>query len=147
MILKIVRVFILILIRFLDRDIEFSDFLLDAKLYKENFENILVDDISYKTSAGAKPLRIRFNKIDGFIKIHNNIWYLVLFDYSYCDKICDRIKYLIRESSGITDSINHNFGNNRIDSYNFLLIEKILTFHNDLILFKSVANKNKNEYY
>ena len=92
MILKIVRVFILILIRFLDRDIEFSDFLLDAKLYKENFENILVDDISYKTSAGAKPLRIRFNKIDGFIKIHDKIRHLVLFDYSDCDKICDKIR-------------------------------------------------------
>ena len=103
MILKIVRVFILILIRFLDRDIEFSDFLLDAKLYKENFENILVDDISYKTSAGAKPLLIRFNKIDGFIKINEKI------------KYCDKIKYLVSEKSGITDSINHNFARIRID--------------------------------
>ena len=101
--IKIVRVFILILIRFLDRDIEFSDFLLDAKLYKENLENILVDDISYKTSAGATPLRIRFNKIDGFIKINENIRY------------CDKIKYLISEKSGITDSINHNFARIGID--------------------------------
>ena len=92
-------------------------------------------------------MRIRFNKIDGFIKIHNNIRYLVLFNYGYCDKICDRIKYVISEWSGITDSINHNFGNIRIDSYNFLPIEKILTFHNVLILIKSVANKNKNEHY
>ena len=43
------------------------------------------------------------------MKIHNKIRYLVLFDYNYCDKICDKIKYLIREKSGITDSINHNF--------------------------------------
>ena len=35
---------------------------------------------------GAKPLRIRYNKIDGFIKIHNKIRYLVLFDEK-CDKI------------------------------------------------------------
>ena len=135
------------IIRFWDREIDFLDILLDEKLYKDKNENNLIYGTSCKTSTGAKPLRISFNKIDGFIKIHNNIRYLVLFDYGYCDKICDRIKYLIRESSGITDSINHNFGNNRIDSYNFLLIEKILTFHNDLILFKSVANKNKNEYY
>ena len=43
------------------------------------------------------------------MKIHNKIRYLVLFGYNYCDKICDKIKYLIREKSGITDSINHNF--------------------------------------
>ena len=70
------------------------------------------------------PLRIRFHEIDGFIKIHDKIRYLVLFDYSYCDKICDKIKYLISEKSGITDSINHNFGRIRIDSYNSLPIEK-----------------------
>ena len=43
---------------------------------------------------GAKPLRIKYNKIDGFIKTHNKIRYLVLFD-EWCDKICHRIKYLI----------------------------------------------------
>ena len=29
---------------------------------------------------GAKPLSIRFDKIDGFIKNHNKIRYLVLLD-------------------------------------------------------------------
>ena len=33
------------------------------------------------------------------------------------------------EKSGIKDSINHNFGRIRNDSYDFLPI-KILTFHN-----------------
>ena len=64
----------------------------------------------------AKPLRIGFDKIDGLVKIHNKIRYLVLFDYNYCDKICDKIKYLISEEGGITDSINHNFGRIRTDS-------------------------------
>ena len=100
-------------------------------------KNILVYDISYKTSTGAKPLRIRFDKIDGFIKIHNKIRYLVLFDYSYYDKIGDRIKYLINEKSGITESIYNNFGKIRIDSNNSLPIEKILNFHNVIILIKS----------
>ena len=50
------------------------------------------------------------------------------------------------EKSGIKDSINHNFGRIRNDSYDFLPI-KILTFHNVIILIKSVINKNKNEYY
>ena len=45
--------------------------LVDKKLYKEKYENILIYDISYKTSMDAKPLRIRFNKIDRFIKTHN----------------------------------------------------------------------------
>ena len=39
----------------------------------------------------------------------DGIRYLVLFDYGWCDKICDSIKYLIIEKSGITDSINNNF--------------------------------------
>ena len=72
----------------------------------------------------AKPLCIRFDKIDGFIKIFDGIRYLVLFDYELFDKICDRIKYLISEKSDIADSIYHNFGRIRIDSYNLLLIEK-----------------------
>ena len=45
------------------------------------------------------------------------------------------------------DSINHNFGKIRIDSSNSLPIEKILTFHNVIILIKSVVNKNKSNYY
>ena len=71
------------------------------------------------------------------------IRYLVLFD-DWCDKICDRIKYLISEKSGIENSINHNFAIIRIDSYNSLRIEKILT--SQIILIKSIVNKNKNEY-
>ena len=63
------------------------------------------------------------------------------------DKICDKIKYLISRNSGITNSINHNFGKIRIDSYNSLPIKKMLTFHSLIILNKSALNKNENEYY
>ena len=59
-------------------DIYFSD-----KLYKVKYENILISDISYQTSMGTKPLHITFDEIDGFIKIHDKIWYLVLFDYTF----------------------------------------------------------------
>ena len=62
-----------VIIIFWDRGIDFSDILLDEKLYKEKYENILFYDISCKPSTGTKPLRIRFNKIDGFIKIHDKI--------------------------------------------------------------------------
>ena len=57
------------------------------------------------------------------------------------------INYLISEKSGFTYSINHNFARIRIDSYTFLPIEKMLTFHNIIILIKPVVNKNKNNYF
>ena len=44
------------------------------KLEDFNFDNILIDvlyDISYKTLIGPKPLRVRFDKIHGFIRIYN----------------------------------------------------------------------------
>ena len=46
-----------------------------------------------KTSTGRKPLRIKYNKIDGFIKIHNKTRYFVLFD-EWCEKICDILNML-----------------------------------------------------
>ena len=46
----------------------------------ETYENVLIYYISYKTSTGAKPLHSRCDKIDGFIKIHDRLRYLV-FDY------------------------------------------------------------------
>ena len=127
-----------------DLDLYLSDILLEEKSY----ENISVYDISYKTSTGPKALRIRFDEIDGFIRVRGGEFrYLVLFDHGLFDKICDKIKHLISEKIGIIYSISHNFGKIRIDSYNSLPIEKILTFHNVIILIKSVVNKNKNNHY
>ena len=85
---------------------------------------------------------IRFDKIDGFIRVlDGEIKHLVLFDYGLFDKIFDRIKYLISEKSGITDSINLSFRKIRIYSYNLLSIQKIFSFLNVIILIKSVVNK------
>ena len=96
---------------------------------------------------GSKPLCIRFDEIDGCIKIYDGIRYLVLFGSGLYDTIYNRIRYLINEKSSITDSINHNFARIRIDSYNSLPKEKALTFHNVIILIKSVVNNNENNYY
>ena len=79
--------------------------------------------------------------------LNGKIQHLVLFDYELFDQICNKIKYLISKKSGFKNSINHNFGKIRIDSYNYLPIQEILTFHNVIILIKSVVKKNKNEYY
>ena len=57
------------------------------------------------------------------------------------------LNILQAKKNGITDCANHNFTIIRIDSYDFLPIEKILTFPNVIILIKSVVNRNKNEYY
>ena len=45
----------------------------------------------------------------------------------------------------VLQSTDHNFAKIRIDSCDSLPIEKILTFHNVIILTKSVVNKDKNE--
>ena len=37
---------------------------MDEKLY----ENIFIYDVSYKTYIGAKPLRIRFDKVDALLE-------------------------------------------------------------------------------
>ena len=44
-------------------------------------------------------------------------------------------------------ALTYNFRIIKIDSYNSLPKEKTLTFRNFIILIKSVANNNKNEYY
>ena len=83
-------------------------------------ENILTYDVSYKTLIDPKPLRIRFDKIDGFIKIYDGARY---------------ISFLTN-----TQKIN-------VDSYGSSPIEKELTLHNVVILIKSVFNKDKNHCY
>ena len=129
-------------------DINVYNILFDQKSY----ENVLVYSISYKQFMDAKPLCIRFDNVDGIMKIYNGIKYLDLSN-SYrinsriYNTIFDKINYLISEKNGISDSINHNFPIIRIDSYNSLLIEKMLTLHNVVIHIKPVVNNNKNEYY
>ena len=46
---------------------------------KNYTKNILMYDISYKTLIGLNPLHIRFDKINGFIKIYDGTRYLTLF--------------------------------------------------------------------
>ena len=124
-------------------NMNFRNILFDEKICK----NILIYGIScHSTFMGSIPFGIRFDEIDGFIKIYDGIRYLVLFSYLY-DEICNRIKYLTSEKSGIADSIDSNFAKIRIDLYSYLPIEEILTIHNVITLIKLVINENKNKYY
>ena len=48
-------------------DFDLGNILIDTKSH----ENILIYDILYKTLIESKPLSIRFDKIDGFIRIYD----------------------------------------------------------------------------
>ena len=48
-------------------DIDFDNISIDEKSH----ENILIYDISYENLIGRRPLRIRFHRIDGFIRIYD----------------------------------------------------------------------------
>ena len=82
-----------------------------VKLEDFHFDNIFKDEksheiflifyISYKILIGTKPLPIRFNKIDGFIRIYDVTRYLVLLGPEKNDAIYNRIRYVIRLKSGI----------------------------------------------
>ena len=64
-------------------------------LNEKSNENILVYSISCKTLSGANPLRIRFNKVDAFIRVCDGTRYLVLFGREKYDVIYNRIRYLV----------------------------------------------------
>ena len=80
--------------------------------------------MSYKTLIGLKPLRIRFGKIDGFIRIYDKTWYLALFGFEKCDAIYNRIRYLISRKSSIPYIFSHCFEEIIVGSYYSLPIEK-----------------------
>ena len=70
-----------------------------------------------------------------------DIQYCLVLDY---EVIYSRIRYLVSEKTGLTDNTNDNYARVRIDSFNSLLRDKTLTFHNVIMLIKSVVNKNEN---
>ena len=61
----------------------------------------MVYDISYKTLICARPLRIRFDKVDGFIRVYEWTRYLIFFGLEKYDAIYNRIRYLISQKLGI----------------------------------------------
>ena len=56
-------------------DLDVDNILID----KKSNEVILIYDISYKNLIDPKTLSIRFEKIDGFIRIYDGTTYLLLF--------------------------------------------------------------------
>ena len=82
---------------------DLDNILADLKSYK----NILVYDRLDKNLTGAKPMRIRFNKIDGFINVYDGSRYL--FTDEIYDFVYNRTRYLVAVKSDITYVISYNF--------------------------------------
>ena len=99
---------------------DFDNILIDEKSH----EKILIYNISYKSSIDPKPLRIRFDKIDGLFIIYDGTKYLTLFGSEKYDAIYDRIRYLINLKSGITYIFSHYFAKITIDFYDLIFIFK-----------------------
>ena len=86
---------------------------------------------------GAKPIRIRFNKMDEFAGTR----YLLLFAGKKYDSIYNKNRYLVGViiTFVITFVISNIYAKIKIDSYVvFLPLEKTLTFINVIILIISV---------
>ena len=98
-------------------DFNFENVLIDEKSYKK----ILVYSISFKKLI-TKPLHIRFDKIDRFIRVYDGTRYLVLFESEKFDSIYNKIRYLISVESGITHIIFHKYVKIKVDSYDFLYL-------------------------
>ena len=113
-------------------------------IYEKSYKNILIYDFSHKDLINLKLLRIRFDKTNGFLRIHDGTRYLTLFDPEKYEAIYGRTRYLVSLESGITYIFSPYFMKIKIDSYDSLLIGKILTLHNVIILINSVLNKDKN---
>ena len=127
--------------------IKLEDFDIYNILIDESHKNMLIYSISYKTLIDPKPLCIRFDKIDGINRIFDGTRYLVLFGPEKCDAIYNRIRYLISLKSSIAYAFSYYYSKIKVDSYDFLPIEKTFTLHNVIILIKSVLNKDQNYYY
>ena len=79
---------------------------------------------------GAKPLRIRLHKADGFIRVYDGTRYLVLFGGEAFDFIYNRIRYIKGIKNGVAYAISHNHAKVKADSYVSLPLEKTMTFYN-----------------
>ena len=62
----------------------------------------------------VKPLHVRFDKIDGFIRVYDGTRYL-LFGSERYDIIYIRIRYLTGVKSSIIYVISHNYAKIKVD--------------------------------
>ena len=92
-------------------------------------------------------LKIECVIISRFVRVYDGNRYLALLDPEKYDAIYIRVRSLISHKIRITYVIPHNFVRIKIESCYYLSLEKSLTFHNVIILIKSVLHKTKTHYY
>ena len=88
----------------------------------------LIYGISCIAFIGTKLLRIRFDKIDGFVIIYDESRYLVLLRPEQYNAIYNRIRHLISLKSGARMfflSVTR-----KSNSYDYLPLEKTFTLYN-----------------
>ena len=89
--------------------------------------------VSYKTLFGLNLLRISFDEVREFRKVYDGIRYLLLFVFEKYDAFSNRIRYLLSQKSCITYVSFHNYSKIKIDSYDSLPLEKMLTLRSVII--------------
>ena len=73
-------------------------------------------------------MRIRFDKIDVFIRVYDWTRYVVSFGGEKHDFICNRFRYLIGVKSGTTYAISQNDARIKVDSHYSFPPGKILLY-------------------
>ena len=97
-------------------DFDIDDILIDEKSSK----NILICNIFHKTLIEAELLPIRFDRIDGFIRIYDGNRYLTLFGSEKYDVIYNRFRCLLSNWHHIFFS--HYYAKIKVDFYDSLTI-------------------------
>ena len=131
-----------------DDKLKIEDFNFENILPAEkSYGNILIYDIPHKTLIGVNSFCIRFNKVDGCIRVYDGTRYLVLFGGEKYGSIYNTIRYLIWVKSGITYVFPRHYAKIKVNSYYSVPLEKTLAFHNVIIHIKLLWNKDQNHYY
>ena len=108
-------------------DIDIDNILLDEKSYG----SFLIYDVSYKTPYIAKPLRIIFDKLDGYIRKYDRTKYVSLFHpYKEYQRIFDKVRFPIMLKSNISVIYSHKYTKIKNKSEDNLPLEKTLNMHN-----------------
>ena len=93
----------------------------------------------------AKPLCIRHDKVERFVRAHDRTRYLVLLSSEKYIPIYNRVRYVVGLKCVTTYVFSHNYARIKVDSYGFLPLEKTFAFHNVVIHIKSVLKKDQNQ--
>ena len=88
----------------------------------------MIYEISNKTLIGPEPFDIKFDKIDGSIRIYDETIHLTWYGSVKYDTIYNKIRYFINLKSSITFAFSHYYAKIKVDFYDSLPIKKKIDF-------------------